>query len=138
MKFTVENAAIFARKSHSPESKRFLPKPPKVIEDKPADKPAQPAVQPTTDFRTKVMVRVRKQMIAIQKKMDKELDADAMDSKVLKELTEALARLETIEQKLSGRASPGALRPRSEKSSRSRPSEPEPMPEADQESPETT
>lgn len=80
-------------------------------------------------FRNQVANRVRNQIHAIQAKIDDQLNQAVLDSKVLKELTEALARLETIEQKLSGRASPGALRPRSEKTSRSRPSEPEPMPE---------
>lgn len=87
-------------------------------------------------FRNQVANRVRNQIHAIQAKIDDQLNKPALDSKVLKELTEALARLETIEQKLSGRASPGALRPRSEKSSRSRPSEPEPMPEDGEPGPE--
>lgn len=89
-------------------------------------------------FRDLSAARTREQMEQIQAKIGEQLNKPVLDSKVLKELTEALARLETIEQKLSGRASPGALRPRSEKASRSRPSEPEPMPESDQESPETT
>lgn len=125
MKFTAETAAFYAKKSHEPDSARFTPKPANGDKAKPAETIVVPAID---DFRSKVLARTRKQMAMIQKKMEEQLNKDVLDSKVLKELTEAFARLETVEQKLSGRASPGSLRPTSKRDKRQASS---PMPMSD-------
>lgn len=64
-----------------------------------------------SSFQAKTLARVRLQMQAVQTKLDDLLTARDFDSKAFKELTEAFSRLEVADQKLSGRAAPGSLRP---------------------------
>lgn len=62
-------------------------------------------------FQARTLARVRIQIAAIQQKIDKQLAMPTTDSKIVKELMDAFSRLEIAEQKLSGRAAPGSLRP---------------------------
>ncbi len=67
--------------------------------------------EPSEDFREDMLKSTRAQMRLISSRMDKELEKSVLDSKVLKELSETMTRLEAIEQKLSMRSGPGTLKP---------------------------
>ncbi len=66
---------------------------------------------PTDDFREDMVKSTRAQIRLIASKIDKELERSTIDSKVIKELSETMTRLEAIEQKLSMRSGPGTLKP---------------------------
>ncbi len=66
---------------------------------------------PSDDFREDMLKSTRAQMRLISMRIDKELEKATLDSKVLKELSETMTRLEAIEQKLSMRSGPGTLKP---------------------------
>lgn len=98
--------------------------------------PPLPIAEPIAidSFREEMLCDVRAKMKAIMKRMDDLLDAGELDSKVFKELTESLARLETMEQKLSMRSAPAAMKPAAAKASKSRQSYSAPL-EVNQASP---
>jgi hypothetical protein len=68
------------------------------------------APTPVDEFIQRRLLRVRAQL----ERLD-DLLADEDDSKTIKELSEALSRLQDQEQKLSGRPGPGTLRPMPER-----------------------
>ncbi len=88
----------------------------------------QEAGLPQDEFRNEMLSCTRKQMKSIQGKIDKLLDQPALDTKALRDLTDAIFKLEGVEQKYSGRPAPGSLRPKQERSKRET-SAPEPSPE---------
>lgn len=101
--FTPETAAINGRKG---AIIRWTPKPP-------PPEPAKPPPIATPTFADKTLLRVRKQIERLSDEID---DAIEGDSKKLKELTDALARLNEVERQLSGRPLPGTLKPRQSRS----------------------
>lgn len=62
-------------------------------------------------FRRETTVRARGQFRRLQDKIDALLDCRDLDVKAMRDLADASLKLESIEQKLSGRAGPGTLKP---------------------------
>ncbi len=101
--FTPANAREMSAKAHAAKANR-------IVELRQAVETA--TLDPdASSFQAKTLARVRLQMQAVQTKLDDLLTARDFDSKAFKELTEAFSRLEVADQKLSGRAAPGSLRP---------------------------
>lgn len=71
-------------------------------------------------FIVETLMCVRERITKALKDMSKESDAGKLDK-----LASTISRLEVVEQKLSGRASPGSLRPRQEKPRKQSQIEPE-------------
>ncbi len=67
---------------------------------------------PAIDFAQRTLARVRLQMDRLSDEIDKEITGE---SKRLKELTDAYARLAEQEQKLAGRPNPGSRKPAPDK-----------------------
>ncbi len=101
--FTAENAREMQQRAQAAKAAR--------IEE--MRKTLETLRQPSDDFREDMLKSTRAQMRLIAGRMDKELEKAALDSKVLKELSETMTRLEAIEQKLSMRSGPGTLKPSS-------------------------
>lgn len=128
MPFTKENAAECARLSHAPTSARFLRR-----DDQ---EPARIApISCTNDlhddaesFRGKATLRVREHIERLQERIDDLLDRRDLDVKAMRDLADAVLKLEQIEQKLSGRAGPGNLRPIAQQKPMRRASVPYPEP----------
>ena len=108
--FTAENAAIYARKSHAPDSARNqipVPKPVLAV--------AVQSAEPSQSFAENRLKRVREQLSRI----DNEIETCELDnSKRLKELADASTRLSEQERILDGRPMPGSRRPPSVKAER--------------------
>lgn len=83
-------------------------------------------------FREQRAVRAREHMRLLQEKIDAELAKAKPDTKALRELSDTLAKFELVEQKLSGRASPGSLRPSSRKPDKDRQSYAAPEPTSEE------
>lgn len=101
--FTTENAREMQQRAQAAKAAR--------VEE--MRKTLETLRQPSDDFREDMLKSTRAQMRLIAGRMDKELESAKLDSKVLKELSETMTRLEAIEQKLSMRSGPGTLKPSS-------------------------
>lgn len=119
MRFTAENAAEYAKKSHEPDSARFL----RLLT------PAEEA-QITSPFQKQRLSRVRAQLNRLDRMMMEETDPSKLDR-----IASAQARLSEQERLLAGRPSPGSLRP-SAKAGRAKQTYSAPTPEVDEVGPE--
>ena len=103
--FTKETARLFAARGLKKRWNNRAPKPP----------PLQPAPQPVAeqqaDFAQVRLARVRAQLDELDKVMQKQARRARPDSKKLKELADATARLQVQESQLAGRPGPGTLKP---------------------------
>lgn len=63
------------------------------------------------EFTDSRVLHVREQILKLSNKLDALLAADPLDTKRVKEASEALDRLSELERKLAGRPLPGAYRP---------------------------
>ncbi len=113
MPFTRENAAECARKSHEPDSARFLPKPEKIPAPIIEESCTDDALHDAEKFRHEAKLRTREQFRKLQDKIDDVLDRRELDVKAMRDLADASLKLESVEQRLSGRPLPGTLKPSS-------------------------
>jgi hypothetical protein len=119
MLFTPETARLAivksqaARKANRQRDRERLALATKALElilETAAESPVQtpPISPPTDEFIQRRLARVREQLVRLDGML-----SEATDSKVIKELSEALSRLQDQEQKLAGRPGPGTLKPKS-------------------------
>lgn len=66
------------------------------------------------------LATVRKQLDALDKRMDEQLVKEPLDPLAIDQISRALGRLAEIERQLAGRPMPGSLRPRQAKDERRR------------------
>lgn len=124
--FTKENAGEMARRATAARIANMMA-------PDPIPEPARNAIpdaesSPEDDFRKETLARVREHLKALSAKMDAELDKPKINTKSLRDLTDAISKLETVEQRLSNRPAPGSLRPTSDKP-KARRNTPAPEPE---------
>ena len=103
--FTPANAKEMSARAH--EARWHAPK---IQDCRNTVEQSEPEL-PVDTFRAEMLANVRGKIKTILEAIDGQLEAKALDSKVLKELTDALYRFEAMEQKLSGRAGPGSMKP---------------------------
>ena len=123
--FTAATASEAAHKSHLPNSRRFLPKPPPAPENQ---TPTNPAKLPHDAFVCEMLIAIRDRMRECVHRMK---GAPAGVDKH----AAALGKLAEIERQLAGRPMPGSLKPAAAKSPRSSPSHAMPDPEPAQADP---
>ena len=114
--FTAETAVIAAKKSHSPESARFLPKP--AIVDLAIPARIEPNTAEIDPFVSKTLARTRRQISRIQGLIEDQSESETLDCAALDRLASALSRLSELERQLAGRPLPGSYRPAADKASR--------------------
>lgn len=104
--FTTETASEAAKRSHMPDSARFV-------------RPIQPCNEPQENdtFRLTQLAITRAQIKNVNKLIGDEQDAVKLDR-----LASALSRLLEAERQLSGRPLPGSLRPTQSRSKDKQPS----------------
>ena len=102
IRFTSENARFFCEKSHA-KRRANRPQPAPTLEPV--------AEQSAQDFADRRLSRVRAQLDELDDLMASLARRRRPDTKKLKELAEATARLQVQEQQLAGRPGPGTLRP---------------------------
>lgn len=116
--FTKENAAEMARKAVISRVANWQRIP---EEDK-----ATPTRENAGDcFQLETLARVREHLKTLNAKMDEQLAKPKLDTKSIRDLTDAISKLENVEQRLSNRPLPGSFRPVQGKAKRSS-SSPEP------------
>jgi hypothetical protein len=125
-KFTVENAAEMGRKSARLRFER----------EEQARQTIETLVQdPSTDYQDKCLARTRGQLDLVAKAITDELERPRLDSRKLRDLTDAQTRLSEQERILAGRPLPGSHRPTPAKPAKPvkqvqgtiRPAEPQPV-----------
>lgn len=126
MAITLANARELAAKSHEARRQKTLARQQLPELHAMPEKQEQIAED---DFREVAKLRVREQFKKLQDKIDDVLDRRELDVKAMRDLADASLKLESIEQKLSGRAGPGTLKPSNKPQSRRQLSDPEPSPE---------
>ena len=112
--FTAKNAAMYAKKGNEirwSEESRESHKNSKIIAAQ--EELTKSLANASESFREMTLNRVRRQIKLLLDKIDCTLDRRNIEAKEMQELTNALFKLEAVEQKLSGRAAPGTLRPTS-------------------------
>ena len=102
IRFTSEIARIYAERAHAAR-RANRPQPAPTLEPV--------AEQSAQDFADKRLSRVRAQLDELDNLMASLARRRRPDTKKLKELAEATARLQVQEQQLAGRPGPGTLRP---------------------------
>lgn len=115
---TAENARELARRSHLPTSARNRPKIAEAVPEK--------IEQPASDFRDKILIRVRMNIEETMAMLEKEDDPKARES-----LSRSLGVLLEHEGHLSGRPRSGIAKPGPPKPQRKITSYPEPVPQFD-------